>query len=127
MLEIAPGWHVEMDRGPNWLLLRFQSPADGHAGAGQLCRQLWDLMRRHLTTRLVVEFDNVPQLDAETIDQLRQLHERIAQVNGQLRVCGLSSDDEQALRSVDCRTERPISVFPSRSEAVLGYRPKQPR
>jgi MFS superfamily sulfate permease-like transporter len=127
MLEIAPGWHVEMDRGPNWLLLRLQPPTDGRPGAGQLCGRLWDLMRRHLTTRMVVEFDNVPRLDEETIDQLRQLHERIEQANGKLRVCGLSSDDEQALRSVESQAERPISVFRSRSEAVLGYRPTQPR
>jgi hypothetical protein len=127
MLEIAPGWHVEMDRGPNWLLLRFQPPTDGPPDGGQLCGQLWDLMRKHLTNRLVVEFDNVPRLDAKTIDQLRQLHERIEEANGKLRVCGLSSDDEQALRSVESRTERPISVFRSRSEAVLGYRPAQPR
>ncbi|MEQ8789685.1 MAG: hypothetical protein RIC55_25545 [Pirellulaceae bacterium] len=127
MHEIAPGWNVQMDRGPNWLLMRVQADPGSKPTADEFCQQVWNLMQRHLTTRLVVEFDGAPPLDAEMIDHLGRLHDRIDDANGKLCVCGLSPDDEQSLRGAKVNAQRPISVFRNRTEAVMGYRPGQPR
>lgn len=125
MLEIAPGWNVEMDRGPNWLIVRFHAPAENGAADVDLRQQLWALMQRHLTNRLVVELDALPRIDEGMIHQLAQLQEQIEDAHGQLRVCGVTGDSEHALRNAG--TRRPISVFRDRGEAVMGFRPAHPR
>jgi hypothetical protein len=124
MLELAPGWKMEMDRGPNWLIVRLHEPAEGAPAEVDLGRQLWDLLQMHFTNRLVLELGDIP-LGEPMIDQLVQLRRRIVERGGQLRLCGLSETTRQALLA--CHPETSLPHYHDRAEAVMGFRPKQPR
>jgi hypothetical protein len=125
MLELAPGWTMELDRGPNWLIVRLHDPPAGAAADVDLSQQLWDLLQKHFTNRLVLELDELPTLGQAVIDQLARLRRQIIERGGQLRLCGLSEESVEALRAG--HPENSLPRYRDRTEAVMGYRPNRPR
>jgi anti-anti-sigma factor len=91
-----------------------------------LADQLWSVLDRHFTYRLVLELDRVQVLGSFLIGQLIQLHQRIEQHGGVLRVCGLSPHNRRVLRT--CRLHNQFPPYRTREEAVMGcVRPRQPK
>lgn len=88
---------MDVERGPNWLLVKLHP---GHATgirAPHVADELWSLMSRHFTYRLVLEMDELGTLPGGMTEQLAELRERIAERGGSLRLCGLSHDGEAEL------------------------------
>jgi anti-anti-sigma regulatory factor len=83
-------------------------------------------LQQHFTYRLVLELDQVPLLSGDLVEQLSQLHGRIEEHGGLMRLCGLSPRNRQVLESHcpdDC-----FMLCLDRQEAVMGSeRPRQPR
>ena len=126
MLAVAPGWELEVERGPDWLLVKVINPYEDAADAPELSDGLWDLMQRHFTYRLVLELDRVNTLNSHVIGQLIRLYKRIREHDGVLRLCGLSPYNLQVLRT--CRLESHFPPYHDREEAVLGCRrPRHPK
>ena len=97
-------------------------------------------MEQHFTYRLMLELDQVVLLNSSLIGQLIQLHKRIREHDGILRLCGLSSQNRSVLhtcalddrfRSYDSRVEaimgRPTRGDPSKRERPLGLRERRSR
>ncbi len=114
----ARHWDFEIDRGPAWLFVRPRQAGLEVGGAGALAEQVWALLEQNFTNRLVLELDELPQLDAQLVDELLALEARIAAGDGLLRLCALSSGNRQALARHD--VHRRLHAFADRHEAVLG-------
>ncbi len=114
----------EVDRGPDWLLVKIKHLAD--SADTPLARNLWSLLEQHFTYRLVLEMDEVDMLDSHLIGQLLALGKRIQDRDGILRLCGLSEHNQQMLDT--CRLSNHFLSYRNREEAVLGPgRPHNPR
>ncbi|NOY41800.1 MAG: STAS domain-containing protein [Planctomycetes bacterium] len=112
-----------VDRGPDWLFVRLQRPEDLHLE--KVADQLWELLNKHFIYRLVLEMDDVEMLPSQLIGQLIMLQKRVLQHDGALRLCGLSSQCEDALRL--CRLDHVFPNFDCRSDAVYGSTHPKPR
>lgn len=151
MIGLAQGWSLRVERGPDWLfvepsppkpsppgssplgetadpLLR-HSPAevadDSSLADSSLADTVWSVVERHFTYRVVLECEGLGRLTSEMISQLLVLNRRIRGQGGTLRLCGLSDYNQEMLRQ--CRVDSFFPRFASRTQAVLGGRPLQPR
>lgn len=126
MLTIAPGCELDVERGPDWLLVRVRNLDQPEVETPPLAERLWCLLRQHFTYRLVLELDEVEVLNSYLIGQLIQLFRRIEEHDGVLRLCGLSAYNRQVLHT--CRLDDRLPAYGDREEAVMGRpHPARPR
>ena len=125
MLEIAPGWQLAVERGPDWLFVRLHAPETTDAEAPPLANRLWNLMQQHCVNRIVLEMDELPSLSRELIDQLAQLQQKVHESGGLVRLSGLSSESRRALAAAHVDDRLP--AYANRSMAVMGHLPNKPR
>jgi anti-anti-sigma factor len=126
MLAIAPGCELDVERGPDWLLVRVANLDLAEPDAPPLAERIWRLLQQHFTYRLVLELDQVCLLTSRLIAQLVQLHRRIEQRSGVMRLCGLSEENREVLHT--CRLDDRLTAFQDRQAAVMGRElPRQPR
>ena len=59
MLAIAPGCELDVERGPDWLLVRVRNLEHGRIGRPSVGRTSVALLQQHFTYRLVLELDGV--------------------------------------------------------------------
>lgn len=123
-MQLAPSWIAEVERGPDWLFVRLASDAP-LAHDAEIADGLWEVLRRHLAHRMVIQLEELPQLTSRMLAQLVALGERIKQSGGMLRLCGLSEAARQSLRTT--RLDQLLPCYENRTEAVMGARPLQPR
>jgi hypothetical protein len=88
---------MDVERGPNWLLVRLHPGNNTGIPAPNVADELWKLTTRSFTYRLVLEMDQLQHLPFGLTDQLADLRERLAERGGSLRICGLSQDGETEL------------------------------
>jgi anti-anti-sigma factor len=126
MLATASGCELDVERGPGWLLVRIANLDQAEADAPQFAERVWRLLQQHFTYRLVLELDQVRLLTSRVISQLVQLHGRIKEQSGVMRVCGLSPQNREVLHT--CRLDDRLTPYESRQAAVMGrQQPRQPR
>ena len=125
LLELAPGWSMDLDRGPDWLFVRLRPPATGPNVEFDLAEQVWEKLNQAFCYRLVLELDEVPRLQSWMIGQLVLLHKRICTHGGMMRLCGLNDANHQVLRI--CRLDDRFPQYANRTAAVMGHRPTKPR
>jgi len=124
--QIAAGWRMDVERGPDWIFIRLHPAAGGEIDYFSLAEQVWSVLEQSFTYRLVLELDRVDVLQSALIAQLVLLSKRIHSHNGMLRLCGLSPENQQVLHI--CRLEGCLPNYGNRGEAVMGeFRPMQPR
>lgn len=117
-LELASGWQTEVDRGPDWLFVRLRPPANGNGDSFPLAEHIWEFMRQHFATRVVLELDELPLLRSALIGQLVLLHKRVHSQGGIIRLAGVSDANQSVLRMM--RLEDRFPQFTTRIEAVAG-------
>jgi anti-anti-sigma regulatory factor len=125
LLELAPQWAVEIDRGPDWLFIRLRPPGDTQVGEFPLAETIWQRLDQAFCHRVVLELYEVPHLRSWLIGELVKLHKRVVATGGMMRLCGLSPQGEESLRA--CRLADRFPAYRNRTEAVMGHRPLQPR
>ena len=118
MLTKVSGCELDVERGPDWLLVRVRSIDLAGPGDPLLAERLWHLLQQHFTYRLVLELDGVQVLSSHVIGQLAQLYRQIEEHDGILRLCGLSPHNCQALHA--CRLDDRLLPYCDRQEAVTG-------
>ena len=92
----------------------------------RLAERIWRLLQQHFTYRLVLELDQVRLLTSRLIAQLVQLHRRIEEHGGVMRLCGLSPQNCEVLHT--CRLDDRLTPYQDRQAAIMGCeRPRQPR
>ena len=125
MLEIAEGWSLDIERGPDWLFVRVRCEPPHIWDIPPLADMVWSLMSQHLAHRLVLECDELSIMPSELLGQLVLLQKRIVTHGGQMRITGLCPTVREAFRIA--RLDRCLPVFADRTEAVMGARPNKPR
>jgi anti-anti-sigma factor len=126
MLAVAPGCELEVERGPDWLLVRIANIDQIEFDMPSLADRVWSVLQQHFTYRLVLELDQIRLLNSCLIAQLVQLHRQIDEHGGVMRLCGLSSHNRQVLET--CRLNDRFKPYQDRQEAVMGCdRPRRPR
>jgi anti-sigma B factor antagonist len=123
--EAAPGWGLDLDRGPDWLFVRLRPPQHGDTSEVELAETIWQMMDQSFTHRAVLEMDDIWLLRSWMIGQLVKLHKRIAAEGGLLRLAGLNNSSQEVLRL--CRLDDRFPQYDSRSSAVMGRRQTAPR
>jgi anti-anti-sigma factor len=124
LLELAPEWTLDIDRGPDWLFIRLRPP-HGDRGEFPLAEMIWQKLEQCFCYRVVLELDDVTMLRSWIIGELVRLHKRVMTQGGMMRLSGLSSANEAVLRI--CRMNERFPAYRNRTDAVMGYRPPQPR
>ncbi|HEX5103693.1 MAG TPA: STAS domain-containing protein [Pirellulaceae bacterium] len=125
LLELSPEWTMDLDRGPDWMLLRLRPPAKGDGAPFPLADMISKKLEQSFCYRLVLELDDVRVLRSWMLGELVRLNKRIDEKGGTLRLCGLSDANEAALAA--CGLFEHFPSFENRHDAVMGCRPKQPR
>jgi len=114
---------MNIERGPDWLLVRVRRLGEDASDTSSLANRLWSLLRQHFTSRLVLELDEIDELDQPVLQQLVQLHERICDNGGVMRLSRLSPHNERLLRAH--RLEHRFPPYRTRIDAVFArYRPR---
>jgi anti-anti-sigma factor len=126
MLAVSSGCDLDVERGPDWLLVRVQKLDASKATCPPLAEQIWRLLEQHFTHRLVLELDGVPVLSSKMLGELIELYRRIAEHDGVMRLCGLSPHNREVLHQ--CRLDDRLPAYEDPREAVLGSAaPRLPR
>jgi anti-sigma B factor antagonist len=114
--KIELDWQIE--RGPEWLFVRLGSNDLKEYSGFQLAGRLWELLEKHLTYRLVLEFDDISILDSEKISQMVLLSKRILEHDGMLRLSGISQQNRAVMEA--CNIEDLFAMYEDRHGAVMG-------
>jgi anti-anti-sigma factor len=126
MLTEAPsGWSFAIDRGPDWLFVRVVGPDDGDSNANHLGETIWQFMQQQFARRVVLDLSGLRLLRSVVVGQLVQLHKRVYTHGGLMRLAGLSDANYDVL--VACRLHERFPHYRTPTDAVMGYRPEQPR
>jgi len=125
LLELAPEWTMEIDRGPDWLFIRFRPQQHGDTGEVALAEMVWKKLEQCFCYRVVLELDDVTFLRSWMVGELVRLHKRVTTQGGMLRLCGLSDASRDVLRI--SRLDDRFPSYRNRTDAVMGHRPLQPR
>lgn len=125
MMQLAPGWQIDVERGPDWLFVRLDHLDPDTDDSPQLAEKVWELMQQHFINRVILELHPMPVLTSYVIGQLVLLHKRIATHGGLMRLCGLNAASQDALRMMHLSDRFPH--YADRNEAIRGYHPPQPR
>jgi anti-anti-sigma regulatory factor len=122
----ARGWDLEVERGPDWLFVRPIWVGSDTGNKPSLAPHVWSLLEQTLMHRLVLDLSNVDRFDTGLFEQLVWLQKQIHDREGIMRICGLSSGDQELLRKL-C-ADGQIAHYCDREAAVMGYdHPRHPR
>jgi anti-anti-sigma regulatory factor len=125
MTQLCAPWSLDVERGPDWLFIRLHPPDDAALPSAPLADTIWQQLQQHFTYRLVLEMDQVSMLPSWLVGQLVLLRKRIDQHGGLLRLCGCTAGNQEVLEAT--RLGACFPRYSDRQEAVLGWRPTQPR
>lgn len=135
----AQAWDFEVERGPDCLIVQPRQRAAGRHDLASanwvaadrskmptLGEQIWALLEQNFSYRLVLELGQIDTVDAALVEQLAWLEKQIHARDGMMRICGLSSQNEEALHM--CQIGCHFTAYRDRTEAIIGAaRPTQPR
>lgn len=124
-VEVAPGWTLSFDRGPDWLFVRISPPERGNTHEIPLAESVFERLEQSFTYRVVVEMDEVGVLRSWLVGELIKLHKQIEAQDGMLRLSGLSNPSQEILGLMQLADRFP--QYRCRTDAVMGNRPLQPR
>jgi hypothetical protein len=123
VIETNNNWELNVDRGPDWLLVKATRRGGNVRPEASLAKALWDLMELHFTYRLVLELDHSEDLASEVIQQLALLDEQARAHNGCVRLCGLPQSQRRRLRRTgDSHIFDLLPLYENRQDAVFGHR-----
>jgi anti-anti-sigma factor len=120
MKEFKNGWSADVDRGPDWLMVRLHAPRSRSGDGFGLADDLWSLLRGHLVRRMVLELDDIDRMRSGVVGQLVALQQRVSSEGGLLRICGLSDENQDVLRA--CRLDGRFPNYHDRREAIMATR-----
>lgn len=125
MVQIAHGWELSVERGPDWLFVKPLGAPDEAGDEAGLARTVWAMLERNFSNRLVLELDHITYLNSHLVGQLVWLHKRIHSHGGLMRISGLSELNQDILSQ--CRLAGRFPHFATREEAVMSARTTHPR
>ena len=120
------GCKMDVERGPDWLLVKIRGLEADPANPPRLADHLWSSgpQALYLPDRPGTGPDQM--LNSHLVGQLIRLYQQIREHDGVLRLCGLSAYNRRVLRG--CALDDRLPSYETREEAVLGGTdPRLPR
>ena len=121
MIEVAEGWSLTVDEGPEWLFFRLSRSESHYAAEPPLSAVVWDQAKSRGRKRLVFELDHGTLLTSYLVGQLVLLHKRAEIEKGVFRVCDLPDHAYETLSLMRMADRFPN--YRNREDAVLGHLP----
>ena len=118
MMDVAPGWTMDVTRGPDWLFVKLHAGDSQWSGAEGLADTIWSSMRQHFTNRVILELDQLHFMPSVLMGELVRLYKRVQSNSGMLRLSGLSPSNLDVLRRT--RLDRCFPHYQTREDAVMG-------
>ncbi len=118
MKELARGWTMDMERGPDCLFVKLHGPNKTQHEGNELSEKLWDLLKQHFIYRMVLELDDVTMLKSNVVGQLVRLNRHVQEHDGMLRLCGLSDQCSDVLQTSGLDSFLP--QYRDREDAIMG-------
>jgi len=125
MIDVAGGWALEVERGPDWLFVRLNAAPEGWWQAPPLAECIWSLLQQHFVYRVVLDCQAIQRLSSAVVSQLVLLRNKVDARGGVIRLCGLSPSNQEAIEH--CGLERVFPHYADREHAVRTNRPPHPR
>jgi len=110
---------VEVERGPGWLFVKVKNADEESPDMPPLADELWSILEKHFAYRLVLELETTTLIDSRLIAQLVWLNNLLLRHQGVLRLCGLSEENKEVIKS--CRLGGTLCEYASRMEAVMSF------
>jgi len=107
-----------VERGPGWLFIKLDNIIPDPFEGDELEEQIWSLLEKHLTYRVVLEMDEVEVVSSQLVSQLLQLCSKVHQHGGVIRLSGLSPQNQKVLQA--CSLSDRFPSCRDRVEAVMG-------
>jgi anti-anti-sigma regulatory factor len=126
MLKVIPGWELDVERGPDCLVVKVRKPRRSGGSLAPLDEELWAILDQHFTYRVVLELDQMKSLNEEILDQLLSLHDRLEAHGGLMRICGLTPRNRRLL--LERQANDRLIPYHDLGEAMMGSAaPRRPR
>lgn len=125
MTQLATGWNLEVDRGPEWLIVRLAHDGSSLGQDVSFAEAAWNAMQQHFAQRIVLDLHEVPLIHSFLVGQLVLLHKRVTSGGGIMRVCGLTPTNESVLHTARLHDRFPN--YESCEAAMHGHLPNKPR
>jgi hypothetical protein len=108
---------LDVERGPGWLFVRVPNAA---ASGDDLASEVWETIREHSASRVVLELDRVETIDASLGNSIAAIGALVRDAGGLIRICGLTGPKLARLERLPVAAAVPH--FETRSEAVGPHR-----
>jgi len=125
ILDLAPDWKMEVDRGPDWVFIRLHGKEPFDTDGIELSNRLARVLEQEFSHRLVLELDDIRVMNSHFVAELVTLHKQLHDRGGLLRISGLSDENYSVLCASKLGDRFP--QYHTREDAVMGYRPAKPR
>lgn len=126
LVDLAPGWKTELDRGPGWLFVKLYGPEGDAADATGLAESIRTMMLQEFKERLLLELEHVRDMPLDLVGELHLLRDELERQGAILRLCGMAVEHESRLCQNDFSPH--FTHYRNRAEAIAGfYRPGKPR
>jgi len=126
MLKVIPGWELDVDRGPDCLLVKVRKPRRSAGDLAPLDEVLWSILDQHFVYRLVLELDEIKSLNDEILAQLLALRDRIAERGGMMRIWGLTPQNRRLLLARQVN-DRLVPYHDLEAAVMASAAPRRPR
>ncbi len=121
MLDVTTGWSIELDRGPDCLMIRLEPEVDGCPDATGLAAVLDELLRLQFAHRIVIDLRKVPHVSHTLVDELRQLYRLVSARGGLMRVFGVNATSASKLDELHVAAYLP--TYATLEDAMHGLCP----
>ncbi len=123
MIDIVDGWGLDVEAGPEWLFVTVRCQQGHTWETPPLADNIWDLVDKLSAHQLIVELQEVEIFHSMLIGQMIMLHKRITSQGGQMRLAGLSRQNQMALDVANLGSRFPW--YRTRDDAVRGLSSKR--
>lgn len=125
MVEIVPGWHVEVDSDAEWTFMRLHPPMSENLRGRELADGLWRTLRERFCVHLILELEPLEYVTSQFLRQLLLLQDQLREEGGLLLLAGMSHDAYACVTHANLNERFPF--YTDRGDAISGYRPNKPR
>ena len=124
MIDVATGWTIKVERGPDSVFIRVKS-GDRIDPPDDLSREILQAVEQHFASRVFLDLREVHVVGSRLLGHVLEVNRRVCQQGGLLRVYGLNEFNRRVLAISGL--DGLIPCYPDRHQAVMAGNLRKPR